>query len=164
LTRKARTGRPYYRRERIPLTVPPLRGDGPISTADVSFLNKYNTFMNKKITGFTEEVEYLFENYDWPGNVRELENAIEYGTNMAFGDKIGIDAVPSRLLKNEVNTIRIEESDLPLNEQVRLYEKEILIRKLKKYGNNGNAKELAAKELGLSRATLYRKLAELGIT
>jgi PAS domain S-box-containing protein len=155
----------YYRLSVIPLTVPPLRERrSDIRPLMYHFLNKYNTFMNKKITGFTEEVEYLFENYDWPGNVRELENAIEYGTNMAFGDKIGIDAVPGRLLKNDVNTIQIEESDLPLNEQVRLYEKEILIRKLKKYGNSGNAKELAAKELGLSRATLYRKLSELGIT
>jgi len=155
----------YYRLSVIPLTVPPLRERrSDIKPLMYHFLNKYNTFMNKKFTGFTEEVEYLFENYDWPGNVRELENAVEYGTNMAFGDKIGIDAVPSRLLKNEGNTIQIEESDLPLNEQVRLYEKEILTRKLKKYGNSGNAKELVAKELGLSRATLYRKLSELGIT
>lgn len=154
----------YYRLSVIPLIVPPLRGRrSDIRPLMYHFLNKYNTFMNKKITGFTEEVEYIFENYDWPGNVRELENAIEYGTNMAFGDKIGIDAVPGRLLKNGANTIQIEESDLPLNEQVRFYEKEILIRKLKKYGNSGNAKELAAKELGLSRATLYRKLSELGI-
>jgi PAS domain S-box-containing protein len=154
----------YYRLSVIPLTVPPLRGRrSDIRLLMHHFLNKYNTFMNKKITGFTDEVEYLYENYDWPGNVRELENAVEYGANMAFGDKIGIDAVPGRLLKNDENSIQIEESDLPLNEQVKFYEKEILTRKLKKYGNSGSAKDLAAKELGLSRATLYRKLSELGI-
>lgn len=154
----------YYRLSVIPLTIPPLRGRRTdIKLLMYHFLNKYNTFMNKKITGFTEEVEYIYENYDWPGNVRELENAVEYGTNMAFGDKIGIDAVPGRLLKNDSNTIQIEESDLPLNEQVKFYEKEILTRKLKKYGNNSNAKDLVAKELGLSRATLYRKLSELEI-
>ena len=119
--------------------------------------------MNKKIIGFTEEVEYIYEAYDWPGNVRELENAIEYGTNMAFGDKIGIDAIPGRLLKNDANTIHIEESDLPLSEQVKFYEKEIITRKLKKYAGNSNAKDLVAKDLGLSRATLYRKLSELDI-
>jgi PAS domain S-box-containing protein len=154
----------YYRLSVIPLTIPPLRGRrSDIKLLMYHFLNKYNTFMNKKIIGFTEEVEYIYENYDWPGNVRELENAIEYGTNMAFGDKIGIDAVPNRLLKNDSNTIQIEESDLPLNEQVKFYEKEILTRKLRKYGNNSNAKDLVAKELGLSRATLYRKLSELDI-
>lgn len=154
----------YYRLSVIPLTIPPLRGRrSDIKLLMYHFLNKYNTFMNKKIIGFTEEVEYIYENYDWPGNVRELENAIEYGTNMAFGDKIGIDAVPARLLKNDANTIQIEESDLPLSEQVKFYEKEILTRKLKKYGNSSNAKDLVAKELGLSRATLYRKLSELDI-
>lgn len=154
----------YYRLSVIPLTIPPLRERRTdIKLLMYHFLNKYNTFMNKKIIGFTEEVEYIYETYAWPGNVRELENAVEYGTNMAFGDKIGIDAVPNRLLKNDTNTIQIEESDLPLNEQVKFYEKEILTRKLKKYGSNTNAKDLVAKELGLSRATLYRKLSELGI-
>jgi transcriptional regulator with PAS, ATPase and Fis domain len=154
----------YYRLSVIPLSIPPLRSRrADIKLLMYHFLNKYNTFMNKKIIGFTDEVEYIYENYDWPGNVRELENAIEYGTNMAFGDKIGIDAVPARLLKNDANTIHIEESDLPLSEQVKFYEKEILTRKLKKYGNNSNAKDLVAKELGLSRATLYRKLSELEI-
>jgi PAS domain S-box-containing protein len=154
----------YYRLSVIPLTVPPLRGRrSDIRLLMHHFLNKYNAFMNKKITGFTDEAEYIYENYGWPGNVRELENAVEYGANMAFGDKIGIDAIPGRLLKNDANTIQIEESDLSLSEQVKFYEREILMRKLKKYGGSGNAKDLAAKELGLSRATLYRKLAELGI-
>lgn len=154
----------YYRLSVIPLTIPPLRGRRTdIKPLMYHFLNKYNTFMNKKIIGFTEEVEYIYEAYDWPGNVRELENAIEYGTNMAFGDKIGIDAIPGRLLKNDANTIHIEESDLPLSEQVKFYEKEIITRKLKKYSGNSNAKDLVAKDLGLSRATLYRKLSELDI-
>ncbi|MBK5246042.1 MAG: hypothetical protein JJE49_02060 [Peptostreptococcaceae bacterium] len=102
-------------------------------------------------------------NYDWPGNVRELENAIEYGTNMAFGDTIGIDAVPKRLIKNEMEAITIEEMDLSLAEQIKFYEREIITRKLSKHGNKANEKDLVAKELGMSRATLYRKLTELDI-
>ena len=128
------------------------------------FLRKYNTFMNRKITGFTKEVEDLYINHDWPGNVRELENAVEYGTNMAFGDTIGMDEVPARLLRNEENVMKFQDTNLPLSEQVKRYEKEIITRKLKKYGTSGNAKDTVAKELGLSRATLYRKLTELHIT
>lgn len=154
----------YYRLSVIPLMIPPLRGrKSDIKLLMHHFLNKYNTFMNKKIIGFTEDAERIYEAYDWPGNVRELENAVEYGTNMAFGDKIGVDAVPARLLKNENSVIQIEDSDLPLSEQVKFYEKEILSRKLKKYNGNNNAKDIVAKELGLSRATLYRKLTELDI-
>ncbi len=55
--------------------------------------------MSKKITGFSKQVEEIYREYDWPGNVRELENAVEYGVNMAFGDQIGRDAVPARLLR-----------------------------------------------------------------
>lgn len=120
--------------------------------------------MNRKITGFTKEVEDLYINHDWPGNVRELENAVEYGTNMAFGDTIGMDEVPARLLRNEENVMKFQDTNLPLSEQVKRYEKEIITRKLKKYGTSGNAKDTVAKELGLSRATLYRKLTELHIT
>jgi transcriptional regulator with PAS, ATPase and Fis domain len=95
--------------------------------------------------------------------VRELENAIEYGTNMAFGDTIDLDAVPKRLLKAETGAITMEEMDLPLTEQIKFYEREIITRKLKNHGNTRTSKDAVAKELGLSRATLYRKLSELDI-
>ncbi len=154
----------YYRLSVIPLTTPPLRNrKDDIKILMYYFLRKYNTFMNKKITGFSEQVEQIYREYDWPGNVRELENAVEYGVNMAFGDQIGMDAVPARLLREGYGMVEIKDSELTLEQQVENYEREILNRKLKKHGNNGNAKDLAAKELGLSRATLYRKLAKLGI-
>lgn len=154
----------YYRLSVIPLTIPPLRErQDDIKLLMYHFLRKYNTFMNRKITGFTNEVIQLYVNHDWPGNVRELENAVEYGTNMAFGDTIGMDEVPTRLLRNEDNVMKFQDSNLPLSEQVKRYEKEIITRKLKKYGSSGNAKDTVARELGLSRATLYRKLSELEI-
>ncbi len=155
----------YYRLSVIPLMIPPLRERrNDIKLLMHHFLQKYNTFMNRKITGFTREVEELYLNHSWPGNVRELENAVEYGTNMAFGDTIGIDEVPARLLRNEESIMKFQDSTLPLADQVKRYEKEIITRKLKKYGTSGNAKDTVAKELGLSRATLYRKLTELEIT
>ena len=79
---------------------------------------------------------------------------------MAFGSTITMDEVPVRILKKEEEMVKFKNLDRPLAEQVKLYEKEIITRKLKQY--NG-VKELVAKELGLSRATLYRKLSELGI-
>ncbi|MBR6701323.1 MAG: sigma 54-interacting transcriptional regulator, partial [Firmicutes bacterium] len=154
----------YYKLGVIPMDIPPLRErKEDIKILMYHFLKKYNSFMNRKITGFTKEVESLYMNHDWPGNVRELENAIEYGTNMAFGDTIGIDEVPSRLMREDESFISFHDSDLPLSEQVRQYEKEIITRKLRKHGNNGTAKDIIAKELGLSKATLYRKLTDLEI-
>ncbi len=154
----------YYRLSVIPLTIPPLRErKQDIKLLMYHFLKKYNTFMNKRIDGFTEEAEYVYLGYDWPGNVRELENAIEYGVNMAFGNRIGIDAIPARLFRKDKNQIEIKESDQPLGNQIKVYEREIISRMLNKYGNSSNAKEQVAKELGLSRATLYRKLVELDL-
>lgn len=155
----------YYRLSVIPLFIPPLRErKEDIKLLMHYFLKKYNTFMNKKMDGFTDEASEIYIGYDWPGNVRELENAIEYGVNMAYGSKIGIDAIPARLLrKEEQHDVEIRDSDLPLGDQIKVYEREIVTRMLKKYGSSSNSKEMVAKELGLSRATLYRKLAELDI-
>lgn len=151
----------YYRLSVIPLSIPPLRErKEDIKLLMYHFLRKYNTFMNRKISGFSKEVEDLYMNHDWPGNVRELENAVEYGTNMAFGNMITIDEVPARILKKEEEIVKFKNLDRPLAEQVKMYEKEIITRKLKQH--NG-VKDIVAKELGLSRATLYRKLSELDI-
>ena len=151
----------YYRLSVIPLSIPPLRErKADIRMLMYHFLKKYNTFMNRKIEGFSDEVEELYMNYDWPGNVRELENAVEYGTNMAFGKVIDIEDVPVRILKKEEEIVKFKNMDKPLAEQVKLYEKEIITKKLRQH--NG-IKDVVARELGLSRATLYRKLSELDI-
>lgn len=151
----------YYRLSVIPLSVPPLRERrDDIKMLMYHFLRKYNTFMNRKITGFSPAVEELYINHDWPGNVRELENAVEYGTNMAFGDTIDIDEVPARIMKKEEEIVKFKNLDKPLAEQIKLYEREIIMKKLKQH--NG-VKDTVARELGLSRATLYRKLSELDI-
>jgi transcriptional regulator with PAS, ATPase and Fis domain len=154
----------YYRLSVIPIQIPPLRErKQDIKLLMYHFLEKYNTFMNRKITGFEKDAEMAYLNYDWPGNVRELENAIEYGTNMAFGDTIGVDSLPARLLRRDIGVAALEDMELPLADQMKYYEKEIITRKLKKHRNSYNSKESVAKELGLSRATLYRKLSELDI-
>ena len=151
----------YYRLSVIPLSIPPLRERREdIKMLMYHFLRKYNTFMNRKITGFSPAVEDLYLNHDWPGNVRELENAVEYGTNMAFGDTIDIDEVPARIMKKEEKIVKFKNLDKPLAEQIKLYEREIITRKLKQH--NG-VKDAVARDLGLSRATLYRKLSELDI-
>ena len=109
----------YYRLSVIPLSIPPLRErKDDIKQLMYHFLKKYNSFMNKKIERFSPEVEEIYTNHDWPGNVRELENAVEYGANMAFGNVIGIDEVPARILKKEEETVKFRNLDRPLAEPV----------------------------------------------
>jgi transcriptional regulator with PAS, ATPase and Fis domain len=156
----------YYRLSVIPLTTPPLRGrKEDIRRLMDYFLTKYNAFMNKRIVGFTEQAQSVYENYGWPGNVRELENAVEYGVNMACGDRIDAETVPARLLRGGderpgFERDRPRKSGVSLSNQARAYEREIIAMRLVQYGDNRRAKEAVAKELGISRATLYRRLAE----
>ncbi len=154
----------YYRLSVIPIDIPPLRDrKEDIDLFMDHFLSKYNTYMNRRLKGFSQEVRDLYMNYEWPGNVRELENAVEYSTNMAFGETIGLDDVPMRLKRAEESLPKAQESLLTLADQVKEFEREVILKKFKKHTGGGDAKESVARELGLSRATLYRKLAELDI-
>lgn len=153
----------YYRLSVIPINIPPLRK----RTEDILllmdyFLKKYNASMNKSINGFSKKVKQIYSSYDWPGNVRELENAIEYGVNMTFTDEIGLESVPPRLRK-EYKDIKRDNIDISLQDQIRDYERDILLNKLSEYGDSGDAKKMIAEDLKISRATLYRKLAEYEI-
>lgn len=153
----------YYRLSVIPILIPPLRErreDIPLFMEH--FLKKYNVFMNRKLTGFSDDVRMLYETYEWPGNVRELENAIEYSTNMTQGEVIGIDDIPIRLQKNQ-SEYSSEEGDLTLAEAVRNYERKLISGRIEAKRAGGEGKEAVADELGISRATLYRKLSELNI-
>ena len=150
----------YYRLSVIPLKIPPLRErTHDIPVLMMYFLEKYNTFMSKKIQGFSNNVEGIFCAYDWPGNVRELENAIEYGVNMTFGDEIQLEAVPPRV-RNLYQTAQAIDKNLTLQEQVKKLERDILLKKLADRGDSQEGKLAIANDLDISRATLYRKLAE----
>jgi PAS domain S-box-containing protein len=154
----------YYRLSVIPLYTPPLRERREdIIPLMQFFLKKYNSFMNRNLAGFTDEARKVYENYAWPGNVRELENAVEYGVNMAQGVEIDVDAVPARLFRTTDVSDLIDDDRLTIGERVRQFESEIILSKLRKYGTGSDAKDEVAKDLGISRATLYRKLADMNI-
>ena len=118
--------------------------------------------MKKSITGFSKEAEEIYLAYDWPGNVRELENAVEYGVNMTFSDEIGVEAVPPRLRKR-YQSFQRKDSGLSLQSRIKNFEREILMEKISEYGDSRDAKMKIAQDLKISRATLYRKLAEYKI-
>lgn len=150
----------YYRLSVIPLKIPPLReriNDIPVLMKH--FLEKYNIFMSKNIIDFSNYVYGIFCNYDWPGNVRELENAVEYGVNMTYGDEILIEAVPPKV-RSFYNPAKTIDDNLTLQDQVKKLERDILLKKLAEHGDSPEGKLAIANDLDISRATLYRKLAE----
>ncbi len=84
----------YYRLMVVPINVPPLRNrKEDILPLCSSFLKKFTTKYNKRITISREVMEFL-ENYTWPGNVRELENTIERTVILAGSEALSAKDIP----------------------------------------------------------------------
>lgn len=149
----------YYRLNRMPIQIPPLRNhkqDIP-AIAD-RLLVKLNQEYGRNVKGISEVALQRLSVYTWPGNVRELENIIS--RSMIFmkpGESILDDHhLPLSMLKHqEPDMIQPPEEVLSLADQMERMEKEILASTLKLTKGN---KSKTAKQLGISLRTLYYKL------
>jgi DNA-binding NtrC family response regulator len=140
-----------YRIRVARIDLPALRertGDIPILVQN--FLSNFSTRIGKEVTGIGSSVMRGFIDYPWPGNVRELRNAVEYSVIRCTGSVIQSGDVPP-----EVRSATVEVPALNSNNT-----RERLTAALNH--TNGNRKA-AAELLGISRATLYRRLAEAEI-
>ena len=146
----------YYRLNVIPITMPPLRRrKSDIEPLVKYWLEYYNKLLHKNIKGIDEEVRRIFLKYSWPGNVRELRNVVEYLVNILDGTAIRAQDLPEQFFM----TLEPESGMRTLAEMKKEYERQLLGRLLKKKPG-GMDKERLAQQLGISRASLYRKLAE----
>jgi transcriptional regulator with PAS, ATPase and Fis domain len=149
----------FYRLNVVKIDLPLLsqrREDIPLLID--AFIQKFNAKMGKQISGLSDQALRLLLRHDYPGNVRELENIIEHAFVLCGGDRIDVECLPMEL------TMRQEETDsfVSLKEQhpFEKAEAEIVKRTLEK--NRGN-KVKAARELDISRATLWRKMKRYGL-
>jgi two-component system response regulator HydG len=140
----------FYRINVIPIHLPPLRNrrnDIPLLVD--YFLSNFRAGNSKKHLEVSAEAMQLLLNYTWPGNVRELENSLEHAALLAKNSKIEAQDLPSSI-HHHFNIAH--QSKMPtLAEQ----EKVFLVQMLEKCNWN---KKLAAKNLAISRNTLYLKL------
>ncbi|WP_053956131.1 sigma-54 interaction domain-containing protein [Inediibacterium massiliense] len=145
----------FYRLNVIPIMIPPLRErKEDISILVDYFIKKCNKKLDKNIEKINEKVFEKFLSYQWPGNVRELENTIEYGVNMCSNKIVAEIDLPYRLKSQNHVFEKVEDRIIPIEE---LERKEIQ-KALKYFGKDKQSITKAAKALGMSRATLYRKL------
>ncbi len=143
----------YYRLNVLALDVPPLRE----RREDLAPLAEhfFHTFCSERapgLKGFSGKAMQAIRDYDWPGNVRELINKVRRAMVMAEGRLI----VPADL---GLECGRAPES-APLDDARIRAERDAIDASLLRAGKNIT---LAARELGVSRMTLYRLLAKHGI-
>ncbi|MFP7175950.1 sigma 54-interacting transcriptional regulator [Priestia filamentosa] len=160
----------YYRLNVVSLHIPPLRErKEDIIELTHYFLNDFSLSYQRPIHEFPPEIIQEMLRYDWPGNIRELRNIVERLIVFATDGVIKREYLPfntsnisfESTLKNASSVIIENDSTiLPLQEEMNQYEKKIIERALQIL--NGNKVE-CAKQLGITRATLYNRLKRLGI-
>jgi DNA-binding NtrC family response regulator len=138
----------YFRLSTIPVRVPPLRERrGDIALLVEYIVKRSSEKMRKEPVPVTPGAMALLTACEWPGNVRELENAVTFALIRSKGNAIDIDHLPAG--------VGGKGSALPpLRLPRRKVDDEEIRSALKKTRGNMSA---AAKLLGISRATLYRR-------
>jgi DNA-binding NtrC family response regulator len=153
----------YYRISIVPIQIPPLRNRrDDIEVLVYHFLRNYAQMCGSPVEEIDRYALDLFKNYAWPGNVGELQNAVERACTFAEGKKIRPADLPPKITqKVEVADIDNEaiRHQLPigstLDDFIRKQER-LFIRETLKY--NEGSREKTASMLGVSIATLYRKM------
>jgi len=173
----------YYRLNVIPISIPPLRErreDIPFLVD--YFLEKYNSLYSKNVSQMSREVMDALLEFPWPGNVRQLESCIERAVVLSQSGTISMALLPIniRSLKGPAgagdSTAEPEDVVAGLVKSLRdgapgsasdlhariitRFEKALIEHVLR---DNAYTQSQAAKELGLSRNTVRRKIRELGI-
>ena len=148
----------YYRLNVVRIELPPLyrrREDIPLLTDH--FLNVFNLKRNKHITGVSDDVMDFLMRYPFPGNVRELENIIEHAFVLCHSSSIEMKHLPQEIIKASIEMQPLTpEENSPLNAA----EKTAIEKTLRK---NSGVRAAAARDLGISTVTLWRKMKKLGI-
>ncbi|SMC76267.1 sigma-54-dependent Fis family transcriptional regulator [Sporomusa malonica] len=156
----------YYRLNVISLTIPPLRN----RVQDIPLLFKH--FLEKigKDRGckfyIKPPVLECLQQFDWPGNVRELQNIVERAVSLTESEEITVAHLPSEVHGTQKNAryplqplVVLSANESNDREQRRKLmneaERQQILALLSKYGGNVS---VVAREFGVSRNTLYRKM------
>lgn len=147
----------YYRLMVYPIRIPPLREriedlPGIVGT----ILRGFSAADNSRVTRISSDALDALARHSWPGNIRELANTLQCANLASQGAKIGLTHLPREIQELLLSPLPRPPSNPPLR-SLRELEREAIRSAISASGGNMSA---AAKILGVSRATLYRRLNE----
>jgi len=148
----------YYRVYVMRLELPPLRRrkeDIPLLVDQ--FVARFNRLQQKSVQGIAVEALSLLMAHDWPGNIRELENAIERAFILCGDGKIGIAHLPGELTAHGAAT----DADADMRSAHDILNAQAIRAALERNELNRLA---AARDLGIHKTTLFRRMKKLGIS
>jgi PAS domain S-box-containing protein len=148
----------YYRVNVVRVELPPLRKrkeDIPLLVE--KFIDRFNRLQRKAVRGISAEGLSLLMAHDWPGNVRELENVIERAFVLCTKGIIEIAHLPEELTTHG----RAKGASSNILDAHDLLDAQSIRASLERSNFNRLA---AAKELGIHKTTLFRRIRKLGIT
>ncbi len=151
----------YFRLNVIQVRIPPLRERLETLPELVEhFVTRANTQFKKNIVGLDERAQALLRNYGYPGNVRELESIVAHAVIMADGNVIRAEDLPDQVRDGVRPRLALPNLSADSISSITDMEAQLIRAALERL--NGNQTE-AAKRLGVSRSTLWRKMKEYGI-
>lgn len=142
----------YYRLQAITLSIPPLR-ERMEDFIDILnyFLQKFMLQAGRRHITLATKTREILQSYHWPGNVRELQNILQAAVFLAENDIILPSALPSQIKLSNVPSFQTTGT---LEDILAEVEKKVL----QSYLEEESDKIRIAKQLGLSRSTLYEKI------
>jgi DNA-binding NtrC family response regulator len=146
-----------YRINTVEIHLPPLRDrEGDVAILANYFMKTYSKKYNKNFVGIKNTAIKKLELYNWPGNVRELQHAMERAVILGENDFLE----PDDFMIQRSNSGQKTDDAFLNSHNLEDIEKQVVVKVLKQY--NGNI-SLAAKDLGLTRTSLYRRMEKYGL-
>lgn len=146
----------YYRINVVRMEIPPLRKrKEDIALLVDNFIKKFNRVQNRRVPGIDSQALSLLMAHDWPGNIRELENAVERAFILCGDNEISLKHLPP-----EITGI----GHLSKGQDIRSVRQDLEARAISEaIERNNYNRQAAARELGIHKSTLFRKIKEYGI-
>jgi two-component system, NtrC family, response regulator HydG len=153
----------YFRLNVMSFHLPPLRERvQDIAPLARSMAARFNRKFDKELFSISPQVLTALESFPWPGNLRQLENALQHAVLLSTGPELLLRDLPDPIQEFSLKSQPLpEQLGHTLRNQRKSMEREAIYRALAK---SGYSRSKAAKLLGISRVTLYKKMKRYGLT